>query len=99
MIDERSIQELASFQLDGTPVLSLYLIVDPGTLTVQGAYSVDGGTTVTFGTAYTIPSTWFTGTAGFAIGIMSTSTGPGGTFPATWDFVEVQPESNFAGMF
>jgi peptide subunit release factor 1 (eRF1) len=29
MIDERSIQELASFQLDGTPVLSLYLNVDP----------------------------------------------------------------------
>jgi hypothetical protein len=38
-----------------------------------------------------VPTAWFTGATGPAVGITSTSAGAAPPFPATWDFLEVQP--------
>jgi hypothetical protein len=41
------------------------------------------------GTAVGIPQRWYDGSQGLAVGMISTSTGPGPQFPATWDFMRV----------
>ena len=38
-----------------------------------------------------VPASWFSGATAPAVGIISTSTGPAPVFPASWDFLEVQP--------
>jgi hypothetical protein len=69
--------------------------VDPAANTVQASYVVStNGVTSTrknIGAPTSIPAGWFGGTTGFAVGIISTSTGPGPEFPATWGFIEVTP--------
>jgi hypothetical protein len=69
--------------------VDLFLHVNPAAGTVQAAYSLAGAPEVPVGAAQSIPSSWFTGSAGPAVGIISTSSGPAPTFPATWDFLEV----------
>lgn len=72
------------------PTVDLFLRVDPAALTVQASYSLDGAAPVAVGPPQAIPASWLSGAAGPAVGIISTSTGPAPTFPATWDFIEVR---------
>ena len=47
------------------------------------------------GPALSVPSTWFVGPkTRTAVGFISTSSGPGGPFPATWDLIEVTPDGS-----
>lgn len=74
--------------------VDLYLLVDPAAATAQPYVSIDGGTTVTsLGTAVAIPSAWLSSAdnQGLAVGIISTSNGPGVEFSASWDFLNVVP--------
>jgi Malectin domain/Cep192 domain 4 len=75
----------------GPSVVDLYLRVDPGAATVQASYAVDGAAPVAVGGPQPVPAAWFSGAIAPAVGIISTSAGPASTFPATWDFLEVQP--------
>jgi len=82
--------------MPGPAFVDLYLTVDPSAATVQASYSVTtGGSTsarTSLGGPQSIPSGWLTGSNGLAVGIISTSAGAV-PFPATWDFIEVKPES------
>ncbi|MEE8599585.1 putative Ig domain-containing protein [Euzebya tangerina] len=74
--------------------VDLYLEVDPAAGTVQARISIDGGTTITdLGTPVAIPAAWLDGADAFgmAVGIISTSNGPGPEFAATWDFINIEP--------
>jgi hypothetical protein len=66
--------------------------VDPAANTVQPTYRVTSGGVAgplkNVGAPMSIPAGWFGGTTGLAVGIISTSTGPGPEFPATWDFIK-----------
>ena len=75
----------------GAPVVDLYLRVDPGTAMVEASYALDGAPAVAVGDPQAVPAAWFTGATAPAVGIISTSTGPAPTFPATWDRLEVTP--------
>jgi N-acetylneuraminic acid mutarotase len=82
--------------MPGPDAVDLYLTVDPAANTVQPSYSVTtngvAGPRNNVGAPMSIPAGWFGGTTGLAVGIISTSAGPGPEFPATWDFIEVTPE-------
>lgn len=77
----------------GPGVVDLFLRVDPAAATVEASVAVDGGPPVAVGGVRSVPPGWFTGAAGPAVGIISTSTGTAPPFPATWDFLQVQPAS------
>ncbi len=87
----------ANVTLPGPDYVDLYLRIDPDAATVQPRYSVTaGGVTgplTDLGGSEPVPSGWFTGSTGLAVGIISTSSGPGVPFPATWDFIEAVPET------
>ncbi|HEX8804478.1 MAG TPA: hypothetical protein VF743_09800, partial [Acidimicrobiales bacterium] len=78
----------------GPGTVDLYLRVDPATATVQASYALDGAVPTAVGGPRTVPGSWFTGATAPAVGIISTSAGPAPTFPATWDFLDVQPASS-----
>ena len=85
-------QFTAPVALPGPSYIDLYLRVDPVAATVQPYYSVtsDGvtGPQTALAAPQPVPSSWFTNAASaLAIGIISTSRGPGASFPATWDFI------------
>jgi hypothetical protein len=71
----------------------LTLRVNPGAGTVQGKYEVfrNGVSEGVKNVGAAIPLQWSlsTATRGLAVGIMSTSTGPGGPFSATWNYLSV----------
>ena len=71
--------------------VDLYLRVDPGAGTVQASYSIDGAAPVAVGGLQAVPTSWFSRAVAPAVGIISTSAGAAPPFPATWDFLEVQP--------
>lgn len=77
--------------------IDLFLTLDPAASTVQPAYSVKSGGVmgpkVLVGSPVSVPSSWWTGSNGLAVGMISTSAGPAPSFPATWDFMEVTAES------
>jgi hypothetical protein len=82
--------------MPGPSAVDLYLRVDPERATVQPSFvaTVAGsrGPRVNVGPSLAVPPTWFTAPGkGLAVGIISTSNGPGGPFPATWDFLRVTP--------
>ncbi len=83
----------APVSLPGPDTVDLFLTVDPAAKTVQPSYVVttDGvaGQVQALGGPEPIPAGWFGGSTGFAVGIISTSAGPGPVFPATWEFIEV----------
>jgi N-acetylneuraminic acid mutarotase len=85
-----------SVAMPGPDYVDLYLTVDPAANTVQPSYTVTTGGTAgpktNLGGPEPIPAGWLTGTTGLAVGIISTSSGPGPVFPATWDFIEVAPD-------
>ncbi|MGR9088537.1 MAG: Kelch repeat-containing protein, partial [Gammaproteobacteria bacterium] len=83
----------AAETIPGPEAIDLYLTVDPAASTVQASYTktVGGATSplIDLGVPESIPSSWLTGLTKLAVGIISTSRGPGAPFPATWDFIEV----------
>jgi hypothetical protein len=87
----------ASVSMPGPDSVDLFLTVDPAANTVQPSYVVTtndvAGPRETLGGPARIPAGWFDGTTGLAVGILSTSAGPGPKFPASWDFIEATPES------
>ncbi len=88
----------APLTLPGPDFVDLYLRVDPSTGTVQPSYTATTNGTTTARTTVgsgpiTVPLEWFTAAdRGLAVGIISTSTGSV-PFPATWDFMEVTPDT------
>jgi hypothetical protein len=82
-----------SVDLPGPDAVDLFLTIDPVTSTVQPSYIVTdngvAGSRENLGDPEPIPAQWFGGDTGLAVGIISTSIGPGPEFPATWDFIEV----------
>jgi hypothetical protein len=88
---------LSSVSLPGPSGIDLYLTVNPNAATVQARYTVTvGGVTgpfVNLGAPVAIPSSWWTQSTGLAVGIISSSAGAAPPFPATWDFIEVAPET------
>jgi large repetitive protein len=80
----------------GASSVNLYLDCDPSTGTVQPFVSIDGGINiVTLGSPVSIPSSWFdpNDNQALAVGIISTSSGSGVPFGATWDFINVIEQS------
>jgi hypothetical protein len=84
----------AGATIPSTSSVDLYLAVNPATRTVQAGYQITTGTTAgprtNLGAALALPPAWFS-RAALAAGVIATS-GGGVTFPATWDFFEVQPQ-------
>jgi hypothetical protein len=76
-------------------LVDLFLAVDPANQTVQPSFQVTEGTTAgprtNLGTALALPAAWFS-RAALATGVIATS-GGGQTFPATWDFFEIQSQA------
>jgi hypothetical protein len=94
-------QPTAAVSMPGPNAVDLYLTVDPAANTVQGSYSVTtngvAGPRQSLGNPFPVPAGWFGGTSGLAVGIISTSAGPGPEFPATWSFIEAVPEGQGGG--
>ncbi len=86
----------AAVPMPGPDAVDLYLTVDPAANTVQPSYSVVtggvAGARTNLGGIASVPASWFGGTTGLAVGITSTSAGPGPEFSATWDSIEVVPD-------
>jgi len=78
--------------MPGPAYVDLYLTVNVKKRSVSPSYRVKrGGVTRTrkhVGGRRPIPATWLE--PGLAVGIISTSRGPGPKFPATWDFIKVK---------
>ncbi len=77
--------------LDGSSV-EVYISVNPASNTAQPYYSIDGGDNViALGSPVTLPTSLLNpnDNQGMAVGIISTSAGPGPEFTATWDFLNV----------
>ncbi|WP_162558687.1 PKD domain-containing protein [Robertkochia solimangrovi] len=71
--------------------ISLYLNVNPASLTVQALYSLNDGTTlIPVGSQQTVPASFFSQSdgAGLAVGIISTN-GGSSPYTATWDYIDV----------
>ena len=87
----------ATESLPGPDAVDLFLTVDPDAKTVEPSYVVttngEPGPVQAIGGPEPIPTGWFGGSTGLAVGIISTSVGPGPAFPATWEFIEETPES------
>src|SRR5215207_2936638 len=86
----------AAVPMPGPDAVDLYLAVDPAANLVGASYSVTTngvtGPRQSVGSAMSVPAGWFGGsTNGLAVGIISTSSGPGPEFPATWGSIEVAP--------
>jgi hypothetical protein len=77
--------------MPGPDYVDLFLTITPTNGTIRGSYQVTtGGVTgsrIFMGSPVGIPQAWHNGSQGLAVGIISTSTGPGPQFPATWDFM------------
>jgi len=72
--------------------VDLYIGVDPAANTAQPFASIDGGETIApLGSPINLPASWLSDAdaQGLAVGIISTSFGPGDPFGATWDFLNV----------
>ena len=91
-----SAQRARSVPMPGPSRVDLYLTVDPAAATIQPSYTVttNGVTSArrNLGTAVVVPKNWFTGRpTRTAVGLSSTSKGPGAPFSAVWDLIEVVP--------
>lgn len=85
----------ATEAMPGPDYVDLFLTVDPAAATVQPSYQVTTGgvpgARTNLGSAQSVPAGWFDGSTGLAIGIISTSAGPGPPFPATWELIQAFP--------
>ena len=91
-----STQRMKKVTMPGPDRVDLYLLVDPAKGTIQGSYSTTKGAVtsarVQMGQPVTVPKTWFNGpSTRTAVGLSSTSKGPGLPFAALWDLIEVTP--------
>jgi hypothetical protein len=82
--------------MPGPDYVDLWLVVKPGAGTVQGfAQAFQNGTflpEIKMGAPVPIPSSWLASpTRGLAVGMISTSAGKAPEFPASWDFMHVEP--------
>ena len=86
----------AAVSMPGPSAVDLFLAVDPAAGTVQPSYQVINngvaGPRTNVRAPVSVPSGWFGGTTGLAVGLISTSSGPGPEFPATWDSIDVVPD-------
>jgi hypothetical protein len=77
----------------GPEAVDLYLTVDPSAGTVQPAYqlTINGikGNVINLGATVSIPLGWFSAATAPAVGLITTTGGAVGTFPATFDFIKV----------
>ena len=84
----------APVTLPGPDWIDLYLTIDPVAHTVTPSFIVTTGNVPgpveSLGGPAAIPASWLAGPQGLAVGILSTSRGPGAPFPATWDFLKVR---------
>ena len=80
-----------SVSLPGPSAIDLYLEVNPASGTVQPWYTVTNGggpgPRTNLGGPVSLAGPWFA--ASMFVGIISTSSGPGHPFSATWDLLEV----------
>jgi hypothetical protein len=75
--------------LPGAAEVSLKLLVNPTTNSVQPQFSLDGVNFINVGAAATVPAAWIATT--MAVGLISVN--PAGTaMPVTWDYLGVVPE-------
>ncbi|MGI8759466.1 MAG: PQQ-dependent sugar dehydrogenase, partial [Acidimicrobiales bacterium] len=83
---------LASIRLPADSV-DLFLTFDPVAATVQPSYVVTtggiAGARTNLGGPEPVPPGWLAGPTALAVGIISTSNGPGPVFAATWDLLDV----------
>jgi glucose/arabinose dehydrogenase len=81
-----------NISMPGPDQVDLYLTVNVSKRSVRPSYRVRrGGVTRPrkyLGKTRSLPGAWLK--RSLAIGIISTSRGPGGRFPATWDFIKVR---------
>lgn len=85
--------------LDAVSNIDVYLSVNPAAGTIQPKYSIDGGLPINAGPTITVSGSSLNALQGtyqvnglaskLAVGFISTSTGSGQTFAATWDFVNI----------
>jgi hypothetical protein len=92
----------ATEPMPGPEAVDLYLTVDPAANTVEPSYSVIGSGGVAgprkgLGGPTPVSAGWFGGATGLAVGIISTSSGPGPEFPASWDSIGVAAGGNPLG--
>jgi hypothetical protein len=76
--------------MPGPDAVDLFLTVDPQAGTVQPSYMLSsdgaGDQRINVGGKISVPTSWFTALdRGLAVGIISTSNGPGAPFAASWD--------------
>jgi len=95
-IDGSTFSFNADASIIGSTNTQLYITVEPSSSTVQASYSVNGGPRYPFGDPVSIPRSWFDGTDALAVGLISTSSGPGPEFTATWEHISVEPTSALA---
>jgi hypothetical protein len=91
-----SAQRSRSVRMPGPSRVDLYLAVDPAASTIQPSYTVTTNGVPSarrnIGTPVAVPKNWFTGrSTRTAVGLSSTSKGPGPPFSAVWDLIEVVP--------
>jgi hypothetical protein len=78
--------------MPGPDSVELFITIDPlvGTLKASFVATTGGvaGPRTKMSGPVPIPAPWYNGSKALAVGIISTSRGPGAPFPATWDAVE-----------
>jgi hypothetical protein len=83
----------APLAMPGPDFVDLFLTINTFKGTVKGSFVAttggDAGPRRALGKPIKIPSKWYERPSTLAVGIISTSRGPGDPFPATWDFVHV----------
>lgn len=72
--------------------VDLFFYINKATSQVQPKYSIEGGAEITLGAPITIPASWLNSV--FAAGFISTSSGSGQPFPATWDLIQVTGDAS-----
>jgi hypothetical protein len=84
--------DFVPLSLPGIDMVDLYLTVDKATSTVQAGYKLENGTRINLGSPVSVPASWLSGAKALAVGIIS-SRGTAPPISATWDFLEVIPET------
>ena len=91
--DAVKVQRTSALVMPGPDFVDLFLTIDTRKGTIRGKYiATTGGDAEprrSLGTPIKIPMKWFDRSRALAVGIISTSRGPGDPFPATWDFLHV----------
>jgi hypothetical protein len=80
-------------QMPGPDFVDLFLTVNTNQGRARASYVItnngSSGPRTNVGRAVSIPAKWYGSPQALAVGIISTSRGPGRRFPASWDFIEI----------